>query len=241
VDRAFDAIVVLLLMLLAMLDPRFAIGAGADSRAKVTAAAVTGAIGLGVVVAVLYAIVFFPARLLALYELVARRVAPRFESRGRAMLESFAQGLGVLRHPGRFVAVFLWTLAHWLLNAVAFWLGFRAVGIDAPFSAALLTQGIIAIGVALPSAPGFFGVFEVAARLGLELYGVPGNAALSWALGFHVLTFIPITLIGAVYFARLGLHMRDIGAAGEPGSGGGAGGGSGTSGATAPAGVAAGR
>ena len=52
-------------------------------------------------------------------------------------------------------------------NALAFWLGFRAVGIDAPFSAALFLQGIIAIGVAVPQAPGFFGVFEASREVGL--------------------------------------------------------------------------
>jgi hypothetical protein len=35
----------------------------------------------------------------------------------------------------------------------------------------------------------------------------------SWALGFHILTFLPITLIGLVYFGQLGLHFRDLGTA----------------------------
>ena len=214
VDRLFDAIVVLLLMLGAMLDPRFGAGASADQRALATGAAITGAAGLGVVFLLLYAIVFFPARLIALFELFARRVAPGVEQRGAQLLRTFADGLGVLRHPGRFVAVLFWTALHWLLAAFSFWLGFRAVGIPAPFSAALLVQGVIAVGVALPSAPGFFGVFEVAALAGLALYGVGTDKAVSWALGYHILTFIPITVIGAVYFARLGLHLGQFGKAG---------------------------
>jgi hypothetical protein len=76
-------------------------------------------------------------------------------------------------------------------------------------------QGVIAVGVALPSAPGFFGVFEVAALAGLALYGVGTDKAVSWALGYHILTFIPITVIGAVHFARLGLHLGQFGRAGD--------------------------
>ena len=34
--------------------------------------------------------------------------------------------------------------------------------------------------------------------------------ATSWAIGFHILSFIPITLIGLWYFARLGLHLKEI-------------------------------
>jgi hypothetical protein len=32
---------------------------------------------------------------------------------------------------------------------------------------------------------------------------------------FHVVTFIPITLMGAYYFAKLGLTMGEIGSAGR--------------------------
>ena len=71
-------------------------------------------------------------------------------------------------------------------------------------------QGIIAIGVALPSSPGFFGVFEAAAKVGLAVYSVPGGQAVTWAIGFHILSFIPITLFGLYYFARLGLHFSDF-------------------------------
>lgn len=213
VDRLFDAIVVLLLLLLAMLAPAFQVGVATAGRGLVTTAAMTGAAGIGALLVVLYAIVVFPDRLIALFEVFARRVAPRFEERGRTALRAFADGLGVLRHPGRFAAVLVWTLIHWLTNALAFWVGFRAVGIMVPFSAALLVQGLIAVAVALPAAPGFFGVFELVGKTGLAFYGVGGDQAVSWALGFHLLTFIPITVIGGIYFARLGLRLREMGTA----------------------------
>jgi hypothetical protein len=82
---------------------------------------------------------------------------------------------------------------------------------DLPFSAALFLQGIIAIGVAVPQAPGFFGVFEHFARIGLVgIYGVPADAAVSWAIGYHLMSYVPITVIGAWYFLRAGLSMGEI-------------------------------
>jgi uncharacterized membrane protein YbhN (UPF0104 family) len=168
---------------------------------------------LAALVGALYLLVFFPARVISLFELFARRVAPRVEARGRDLLLAFAAGLGVLRSPRRFAAVFAWTTLHWLVNALAFWIGFRAVGIDAPFGAALFLQGLIAIGVAIPQAPGFFGVFETFGKYGLGIYGVPPDAAVTWAIGFHFLSYVPITLIGAWYFVRAGLSMHDLGGA----------------------------
>jgi uncharacterized protein (TIRG00374 family) len=161
--------------------------------------------------------VFFPGTLIRLFELLARRVSPTIEERGRDMLKRFAEGLSVLRTPTHFIAVFWWTLLHWLLQPLAFWLGFKALGIDVSWSATLFVQGLIVVGVALPSAPGYFGLFETAAVISLGLYGIDESAAVAWALVFHVVTFIPITLIGAYYFAKLGLTMGEIGqAGGEP-------------------------
>ena len=212
VDRVFDALIVLMLMFGAMLMPSFPAGAAG----KVAGYAIGGAVFVAGVVVVLYAIVFFPRQIISIFELVARRVAPKFEERGRAILVKFANGLSVLRSPRRFAAVFLWALLHWLLNAFAFWLGFLAVGVRAPFGMALFAQGLIAIGVAFPSSPGFFGTFEALGKFALGLYGIPQAPAVTWAIGFHLLSFIPITLIGAYYFARAGLSFAELSSAGAP-------------------------
>src|SRR6185437_5503778 len=209
VDRVFDAFVVLFLMLAALLDPAFPREHLVAGR-PVATWMVGGAVLVAIAVFALYLIVFFPGRVIRLFELFSQRVAPGLEKRGAAALSSFASGLGVLRHPARFLEVLFWAVLHWLLNGVAFWLAFKAVGITAPFSAALLVQGLIAIGVSVPSAPGFFGVFEYVGQQGLGLYGVDVSRATSWAVGFHILTYIPITLIGIYYFLRLGLHFRDL-------------------------------
>ena len=212
VDRLFDAVVVLLLMFGAMLDPAFPRGATFMDRPVAGYATFFLLVTLAGV-AVLYAVVLFPAQVLRIYELIARRLAPRLEARGRDALVSLSNGLSVLRTPRRFIVVFAWTLLHWLVNAFAFWIAFKAVGVQSPFSAALFLQGIIAIGVSIPQAPGFFGVFETFGKYGLGIYGVPPDAAVTWAIGFHFLSYVPITVIGAWYFVRAGLSMHDLGGA----------------------------
>ena len=214
VDRLFDMLVLLLLAVAAFLDPAFPRTARIAGQSLGDLA--QGSIVLVVILlAALYALAFFPAQIVRVFEIFARRISPALEARGKSVLTRFSEGLSVLRHPGRFVAVLAWTVAHWLLNALGFWLGFKAVGVSLPFSAALFLQTLIAIGVALPSAPGFFGVFEKFATVGLGIYGVSATQATSWAIGFHILSFIPITLIGMWYFARLGLHMKEINTARE--------------------------
>lgn len=209
VDRLFDAIVLLLLAASALLDPALSSAGTIAGRPLSSLATGAGTIVLLLLLG-LYALVFFPTQLLRLFELFARRVSPSVEERGRRVLETFMRGLSVLRRPGHFAAVFGWTLAHWLLNGLGFWLAFKAVGISAPFSAALLLQAFIALGTAVPALPGFFGVFEYMSVQGLAVYGVSQQQAATWAIGYHLFSFIPITLIGAYYFARLGVRLRDL-------------------------------
>jgi glycosyltransferase 2 family protein len=209
VDRLFDALVVLILTVIPMLLPSFPKGAMIGSVSAVHAASI-GALLLLALTVILYGIVFFPGQLIGAYEVFARKVAPGLEEKGRNALTHFAQGLSVLRSPARFAIVLFWAVVHWLCNGLAFWLGFLAVGIHVPFGAALFLQGVIAIGVAAPAAPGFFGVFEFFGVLGLGLYDVPQAQATAWAIGYHVLSFLPITVIGAWYFMRMGMHLKDV-------------------------------
>lgn len=214
VDRIFDAIVLLAMMFGAMLDPAFPAGVTLVGRTVPQLAAG----GIGLVVALLmvcYAMVLQHARVMQMVSWIARHLVPKHEAMLVRFVEHGVGGLAVLKDSRRFLAVLWWAAAHWLVHAIGLYLGFLAVGLTVPFSAALFLQGVLGIGVAVPSSPGFFGVFEFAATIGLAVYGVPPALAVSWAIGYHLLTFLPITVFGAVYFARLGLSVGGVATAKE--------------------------
>jgi glycosyltransferase 2 family protein len=209
-DRVFDALIVFALMFGAMLAPGFPAGATIAGRPATALLGTWGVATLLVVMAGAVLVAFRPDIVRRVAVRVARAVLPSWEARVATLVDHATAGLAVLRSPSRFVRVAGWTVLHWLTNALAFWIAFRAVGIAAPFSAALFLQGLIAIGVAIPSSPGFFGPFEAFAKAGLQIYRVPGTLAVTWAVGFHLLSFIPITALGAFYFSRLGLSLREL-------------------------------
>jgi glycosyltransferase 2 family protein len=212
VDRVFDAIVVMILLAVGVASAHFPTDTtiGGHSLAYAVGFVVFGAVALLVA---FYVLVFFPTTLIRIFELVARRLSPAVERRGAEMLSRFAEGLSVLRTPRHFAAVFAWTLAHWLLQPIAFWLAFLAVGVHVPLAATLIVQGVIVILVALPSAPGFFGPFEAGATIALSLYHVSPTESATWALLFHVASFIPITAFGLYYATRLGISFGKVEAA----------------------------
>jgi glycosyltransferase 2 family protein len=218
VDRIFDAIVLLALMFGAMLSPRFPAGAELLGLTVPQFAAIgmTGVLGL---LGVCWLAVLMPTRVIAIVRAIAGRLVPRFEGRLVAIAEQGLGGLAVLRDGTRFLVVLWWALVHWLVHALALWIGFAAVGIDLPISSALFLQGVLGFAVALPSSPGFVGFFELGAQVGLGVYGVSESQALTWALGYHALSFIPITLFGLFYLLRLGITLGDIRGAADRSSG----------------------
>ncbi len=202
VERLFDAIIVVALLAGGLLTARLP---ESDLSGRVSNIVTFGGITAiaGLIVAGL--VVAFPL----LAEQVVRKLIPSDALAGKlvAIIEGVRHGFSVLRSPGRVVAVALWSLLIWGVCALSFYAMFFAFDIHASFSVVLLMQGLIMFGIALPSSPGYVGVFEAPIILLLGLYQIDRNLAAAYALTYHVTTFLPITLLGAwsVFRTNLGL------------------------------------
>jgi uncharacterized membrane protein YbhN (UPF0104 family) len=127
-----------------------------------------------------------------------------------SVAEGLVAGLEVLKRPGRFGAMLFWSLVLWLTNAASFAVCFRAFGLHVPLEGSLLLQGILGFAVAIPASAGFFGVFEKATQLTLQIYGITPSIALAYAVAYHVSTFLPITILGLRSLASMRLQLSDL-------------------------------
>jgi uncharacterized protein (TIRG00374 family) len=211
VERVFDGLIVILLMAAAIASADFPSAVTIGSTNVSTVAAWLGG-AFVLVLAFLFVLVHAPREALGSLATALRRLLPERAAEWIVRVtRGFIEGLSILRAPRDFARVVIWSLAVWLINGVAFYLGFLAFHINGlPLTSPLLLQGIVAIGVAIPSSPGFFGLFEAGSRVSLGLYGVPGVAAASFALGTHLGWFVPITALGLWYLGRSGLSLHDI-------------------------------
>jgi glycosyltransferase 2 family protein len=169
-----------------------------------------------VILGTILLLLLFPNFFLKVGERIARFLPERAGKLLVNGLRSFLGGLTALQDPRLLAGALAWSFAFWGWNAVSFWVAMHAFGIQESYVTALFVQAIIALGVAVPSAPGFFGTFHAAAVVALvEVYGVGENATLAFAFGYHLGGFIPVTVLGLWYAARMGLSMRDLGHAEE--------------------------
>lgn len=134
------------------------------------------------------------ARLTGRWPALAGRVAHGFET--------FVNGLDGIRSPSHLGPLLAWTVAVWLVAALAAWAALRAVRLDLPLVAGWAVLAFVGLGISIPSAPGYVGVFHYAAVLAVEMFGVPRTAGLGFALVFHATQVVPVTLAGWVYLLR---------------------------------------
>ena len=213
VERVFDSLTVVGLLAVALLLPGMPSDvefAGVPVQRIATSG---GALALAALFAAA-AVVAFPRAA----EALVRRTIPsdRIAYRLIETIEGIRQGLAVLRSPLRLVAVCAWSLVLWLVNALSFYLAFVAFELPVGFAGALLLQGVLAFGIAVPSAPGYVGPFEAVITAVLAVYGVSASRAIACAVAYHLTTFFPITLLGIASAARSGLGLRGAREQGPP-------------------------
>jgi uncharacterized protein (TIRG00374 family) len=126
------------------------------------------------------------------------------------ILRSLAVGLRPLHDPRLALPVLFWSLASWALLAVSYWCVMRALSPPAPWSAAVVALAATNFAQVVPSTAGALGVFEVAARASLTVYGVSPADALSYAFLLHAVNFVPFLVLGAIGMARLGISRREL-------------------------------
>jgi len=210
VERVFDGLLLVGLFTVALVVPSFPRDAMIGGVRLAGLATAGAAVFAGILVLALL-VVHRPAAWIALLGRVAHAVLPaRLADRVTHLAEGLVAGLDVLKRPGRFLGVVAWSLLLWLVNAASFAACFRAFGLGVPAEGAFLLQGVIGFGVALPSSPGFVGVFEAATRGTLAIYGVDATRAVSYAVAYHIGTFFPITLLGLASLSRMRLHLAEL-------------------------------
>jgi uncharacterized protein (TIRG00374 family) len=207
VERVFDGLACVSLLGVGLLTSDLPSGVTVGGVSLARAAQVAGILSIGALAAA-GAVVAFP--------MAAERLIRRFLPAGRMtdrlifVIEGLRHGLASLRSPALITRVGLWSLAHWLVNALALYVSFAAFDIPVGFGGALLLQGVLVIGISVQLTPGFVGQFEAAIVAGLALYGISNQVASSYAIAYHGATFIPITLAGAWSLARTPVALSDL-------------------------------
>ncbi len=215
-ERVLDMVALLILLLVTLLAPAFPSDATMFGRPigyAVTGAMVIGFVALGIVAS----LVLWPDRAIRIARSIGDRLPGHAGDRIVDALEAFLTGLDLLRQPAALLKSLLWSLLLWVWMAASFWAAFRAFGIDLGFTAALFTQCVVSVFVAIPAGPGFIGTLQAGVLVAVSgVFNIPETEALSMSVGYHLAGYIPVTLLGLYYGWTLRLRYSAIKIETEP-------------------------
>ena len=215
-ERLLDLVTVLLLfgVFVLLADPASIAGDPAlYARVKAGGLAAGAASIAGLVV--LFALAGHPERLGRAALRIEHVLPARLAHAVARFVETFAQGLAVMRQPGRLFVSLLLSFPLWLSIAAGIWLTSRAFHMTFGYIGSFLVMTLLVVGVAMPT-PGAIGGFHAMYQICVTtFFGVPTDRAVGAAIVLHAVSFVPVTLLGLAFMAREGLslaRMREMAA-----------------------------
>jgi uncharacterized protein (TIRG00374 family) len=134
----------------------------------------------------------------------------RLRERLVAVFEQGLRGLRAFHHLGRLSAFCGFSTAIWILDAVATTITAKALALDVPLSVAFLLLAGLGLGSALPSTPGYVGIYQFVAVTVLTPFGLSRTDAIAYILVAQALSYVVIGVWGAIGIARYRRARRSV-------------------------------
>lgn len=226
VERIFDSIVLLAMLPIALasikIDPSFEITFGnfpAITHEHLTRLSRNLAIACGMLVFAVFLLMLPPVQ--RLFEAVVSRtplLPQRFRDFIVRLFQQFVAGLDSLKSARAWIAVIGLSVAVWVVigwaHVVLSW-GFA--GMDMSLMQGIVIMVITCIAIAVPAAPGFWGLMQLGIVAGMYLTGVERDyaRALGFAFVFHALQYFPVVAIGMACLWKEHISLSDVSHASE--------------------------
>jgi len=129
------------------------------------------------------------------------------------VIEKFAVGFDSLKSPKKifltiFYSLIIWLSVGWSIQFMSY--GFKEFSIS--FLQANAIVIIICIAIALPSVPGYWGLYEAGCLFAILVLGITNNRnyALSYSLVIHFGQVMVSVIIGMFFFFKEGLTLKEV-------------------------------
>jgi uncharacterized protein (TIRG00374 family) len=129
---------------------------------------------------------------------VGRRLGNRLEH----VLQQVLNGVGSFHDAGRLSRFVALTGVIWLLDATSAVIGARAIGLDIAFPLAMLLIAGLGLGSALPSTPGYVGIFQFVAVSILTPSGFGRSEAIAYILFWQAVSYVVVGFWGTIALVR---------------------------------------
>jgi glycosyltransferase 2 family protein len=127
------------------------------------------------------------------------------------IIENIASGMALIKDPKRIIICFVYSLAVWFFTALSYYLfSIGCPQINLTLSEITAVMVIICFVIALPSVPGYWGLWEAGGVFAMLLFGVSESEAAGYTLANHAVQIVPVVLVGLVSAWISGVNIRQV-------------------------------
>jgi uncharacterized protein (TIRG00374 family) len=204
VERLLDVVTVLVFFALSL--PLL----GVEVSPEIQAAGIAAGAGAVSALIILAFLAGHPERLGRWASLLARWLPERAAGAVGHIVQTFVEGLVVMRRPSDLLRATLWSVPVWLSISISILLASHAFDLRLSLAGAFFVMGYLAVGVSVPT-PGGAGGFHYFYLLALtQFFGADRDVAAAAAIILHAVSFVPVTLIGLVVMWQDGLTLGSL-------------------------------
>ena len=114
-------------------------------------------------------------------------------------VDNIALGFTLIKQPKSIMLCGLYSLIVWTTAALSWYVfSLGSPGINLSYTEMYSVMVIICLFIALPSVPGFWGLWEAGGVFALALFGVSENAAAGFTLANHAVQIFPVIIVGFI-------------------------------------------
>lgn len=128
------------------------------------------------------------------------------------IIDNIGYGFSVIKKPGEIALCFILSIMIWVFAGISYYLlslGFSGISLN--IMEIFIFMIIICMFIALPSAPGYWGLWEAGGVFALTIFGVSANEAASFTLANHVMQFLPVIIAGIISMIITGININQLG------------------------------
>ena len=123
--------------------------------------------------------------------------------------ENIASGFSLVKNPGQLIICTGLTVVIWLMVGISYFMvALGSPGIPLSMVEILIYMVIICFFIALPSVPGYWGLWEAGGMFGLALFGIAPKNAAGFTLINHAIQLFPIIIFGLASAWITGVNIR---------------------------------
>ena len=126
-------------------------------------------------------------------------------------VDNIAMGFTLIKYPKKILLCAIYSFLVWIIAAFSYYVfSLGSPGVHLSYTEMFAVMVIICLFVALPSVPGFWGVWEAGGVFAMSIFGVPANAAAGFTLANHGAQIFPVIIVGLVSAVITGVNIWQV-------------------------------